>query len=547
MIEHKGIDRPRPEVANRVVAWHNRHPLACRIKPAQVRHVGLIVLPFAAATGSALAPSPAATEAALESRPGDAAPDSDVPVEIIPPSLTDAAPDDGVDIDLDGATDEAASPAAAAADLSDAPTLPIPREAPATEPAAPSPLEDLRADDDTARQRHAAPAGKPLRWWRRIGRRSVPQGSPALFSEVLIPSLGARGLADLARKHGLLQRPPGDQWPERVAQVDRDLQDAADAAGLCGRADRVLLTATIDDGTRRLRVVIGGGLRPDIVGPRLWDRQRLGLAGALLAGSVVASSWSLGYRLGAADTPSGPATQMASAASGVQASAASSPASGPASGPTVTLVGVPASAQASATVGSRDAALASAQAAPPPPAAGSGVPPEATPRAAPLAAATPAAEARPGALPSAASAKAADRQEAEGSAQVAEATPAHPTLPAASGNDAGPVPASIGAVAHKSIVPDLRPQLATSVQTAARQQFALVSAPLRSRSEADTMLRRLRTETSRLHHPVAVETSALSSPQGWRVSWWPFAGRKQAENARAMLADKHLDMDIVDF
>jgi len=119
--------------------------------------------------------------------------------------------------------------------------------------------------------------------------------------------------------------------------------------------------------------------------------------------------------------------------------------------------------------------------------------------------------------------------------------------PPASGNPAGPATGAIGAVAHKSIVPNLRPQLSTSVQSVSHPQFALVSAPLRSRSEADAMLKRLRTETSRLHHPVAVETSALSSPQGWRVSWWPFAGRKQAENARAMLADRHLDMDIVDF
>ncbi len=122
-------------------------------------------------------------------------------------------------------------------------------------------------------------------------------------------------------------------------------------------------------------------------------------------------------------------------------------------------------------------------------------------------------------------------------------TPASP----ASGNLVGPAAGAIGAVAHKSIVPNLRPQLATSVQAVSHSQFALVSAPLRSRTEADAMLKRLRSETSRLHHPVAVETSALSSPQGWRVSWWPFAGRKQAENARAMLADRHLDMDIVDF
>ena len=47
MIDDKASAAPRPEVINRVVAWHNRHPLARRITAAQVRHVGLVLLPFA--------------------------------------------------------------------------------------------------------------------------------------------------------------------------------------------------------------------------------------------------------------------------------------------------------------------------------------------------------------------------------------------------------------------------------------------------------------------------------------------------------------------
>lgn len=38
----------RPEIAQRVVRWHNRNPLARRILATQVRHIGLLVLPFAA-------------------------------------------------------------------------------------------------------------------------------------------------------------------------------------------------------------------------------------------------------------------------------------------------------------------------------------------------------------------------------------------------------------------------------------------------------------------------------------------------------------------
>jgi cell division septation protein DedD len=97
-------------------------------------------------------------------------------------------------------------------------------------------------------------------------------------------------------------------------------------------------------------------------------------------------------------------------------------------------------------------------------------------------------------------------------------------------------------------VPNLRPQLARAAQVdPTGQQFALVSAPMRSGTEAQALLRRLREEAARVKHPVAVETSAHQSAQGWRVSWWPFANRRQADNARAALADRQLEMEVVEF
>jgi hypothetical protein len=56
------MDKLRPEdLAQRVVAWHNRHPLARRITPAQVQGLGWVALPFvqrggAAASGAASVP-----------------------------------------------------------------------------------------------------------------------------------------------------------------------------------------------------------------------------------------------------------------------------------------------------------------------------------------------------------------------------------------------------------------------------------------------------------------------------------------------------------
>lgn len=46
------------QIAARVVAWHNRHPLARRITLAQVRSIGVVSLPFARRSDAAEAPPP---------------------------------------------------------------------------------------------------------------------------------------------------------------------------------------------------------------------------------------------------------------------------------------------------------------------------------------------------------------------------------------------------------------------------------------------------------------------------------------------------------
>ncbi len=46
------------EVLARVVAWHNRHPLARRISASQVHSIGEVVLPFASAQPAAPPPPP---------------------------------------------------------------------------------------------------------------------------------------------------------------------------------------------------------------------------------------------------------------------------------------------------------------------------------------------------------------------------------------------------------------------------------------------------------------------------------------------------------
>ena len=54
------------EVLTRVVAWHNRHPLARRISASQVHSIGEVLLPFASAQPAPLAAAPAPAAPALQ-------------------------------------------------------------------------------------------------------------------------------------------------------------------------------------------------------------------------------------------------------------------------------------------------------------------------------------------------------------------------------------------------------------------------------------------------------------------------------------------------
>ena len=62
------------EVLTRVVAWHNRHPLARRIQASQVHSIGEVLLPFASAqplvAALAAATAPRASQAMVAPRPG---------------------------------------------------------------------------------------------------------------------------------------------------------------------------------------------------------------------------------------------------------------------------------------------------------------------------------------------------------------------------------------------------------------------------------------------------------------------------------------------
>ena len=199
-------------VAARVVAWHNRHPLARRITAAQVHAIGYVALPFAA---------------------------------------------------------------------------------PASAPASTPPAFALRA----------------------------------AFSADFLAPLKPRHIARWALLHGrVLAQPPADAPLREVP---------ADAAQVGANVQVYVLTAAIELGPQRTRVLLGAGEPAAVLGPRLWSPGRAAAAGAgmalllLLAGAGLrlaggVRSESVAPVLAAASAPG--MARSVSAALAVQAAASAAPA-----------------------------------------------------------------------------------------------------------------------------------------------------------------------------------------------------------------------------
>ena len=155
-------------IQDRVALWHNRHPLAQRIAPHQVVHMGWVGLPFL----SADAPANTATKQAAPS-----------------PQLTLRER-----LKAENQHNDEAPPAP-------------------PEPRAPAPRASaLQGLLTTA-------------WWRRTG------GSwRRAFSEPLIPSISASALAVFGLRHGSKEPPINSGWPVRQAVTDPALARSDEVA-----------------------------------------------------------------------------------------------------------------------------------------------------------------------------------------------------------------------------------------------------------------------------------------------------------------------------
>ena len=502
-------------VAARVVAWHNRHPLARRISAAHVHAVGYVGLPFVGAPGVA---APAAAVPPVDPAAGDA--------EMVDlTALEVGAPETGRlrERALARARQRAAAPDAVPPGVAPQAAAP-PGAADAPLP----PLASLQPD----------------------------------FSEDFIDPLPPRAVARFAGRAGqVLARPPEDGPLRQVAA------GGAHPGRLPARV--YLLTAVIETGTRKSRVLLGGGLGgglgAPVLGRRIFDGTRLAVLGALAALVVGVPAWLLQpvddalpapqAALPAAPVPA-PAASAASAASiiGIADETAAAAVPAPAATAAVPAPAAVEAASAAETVPASNAraseaikmlgpAIVAASAVAPQVSGGPVIRPvisdedkalarqarqsrEAAAASQPAAARSPETPKREPAMSPPHPPKPAEKPAEKPSDKPADKpapAPATPALPLQAAPAAGPAQPAPGAAV-----------------------FALSTRALRTRAEAEQVQVAMR---SLLRSVGAGELRVDVLPQGddWRVVALPFTQRAAAEKARMLLVSRGMRVEVVDF
>ncbi len=149
---------------------------------------------------------------------------------------------------------------------------------------------------------------------------------------------------------------------------------------------------------------------------------------------------------------------------------------------------------------------------------------------------------------------------AEASTQTAQATPGTP----------GPAQAMPSDTTATAALGQIRPVLSERAKQAARQQgtalrgsaaaqaraaamkppepvFAVVTYPNPERDIAAQGLALMRATSVRLPGPLPERNELLLSQGEWRAAWWPFTSQADAERARVMLAGRGLKAEVVEF
>lgn len=434
-------------LAEQIVAWHNRHPLARRIAVGDVHTVGVVALPFVRASAEAGG--------------------------LVEPVLTDAVTFDEL----------AAAPRHSAAAVL---------------------LQRLQG----LARRVRLPGAQPRTQWR-------------AFSEKFLPGLSPARVEQFALAHGFADPPATPEaQPWRVVVIDETLASAHSGWPF----ELYLMTAGIDHGKQRTRVLAGRGIPSEIAGRRLWDIRRVGAAAALLLLLAAGGLW----LMRPAATPE-PMPAPAAAASAPEASPASAPAlaAEAASG-----AAEPASAAGSAPAASLDAASAPAGAASEPD-------PDAPP-----------ADIRP---------RLVERTDGVKRPPLRSSKPVEPVSDKAPEKSADKAPEKAPEKASDKTserAPDKTPEaqtapadprLASMAQSKDKVVVALVGPP-GSKADAEALLKKMQAGLVGVHsNPQALQADVIQTPEGWRATVWPFPSREQAQLINATLVARGLKTKAVNF
>lgn len=593
------------EVLTRVVAWHNRHPLARRIQASQVHSIGEVLLPFASAQALPGNPTPQAAPAPVApamprsggsladvvsaraaARPAAAPALPGLEVHSVSPDETDppaAVTDLDPVADLDPfapepapaaageIADTASAPDAATDSAVDAdavatvsPTAPA-DDTPDTEPSA-GPDDALAFSAATADEGVYAPApvaeapSTPD-----IDLSPPPAPAPPLVAAALPPRAPE---APVGWLHHLWARLTGRRpgWPRLEAAFSRDFiwpltpRQVARWAQHHGQPQTLAPAdwprRRVDIDAARLGLLRQAGL-PHTVHLHLLTAA-IGVGDRRIRVLMDEQGQIIGPRAYSRPRSATAAGLLLAGVLGAGWQWGGLGAAGDADAPAQLAQAAAAAAAASAaTAASAVASAASAASAPV----------EAHPPVASLAASA------PSAAEAASAAQSAHAHPAQADAAPPATHQADPSTTTAGSPPSGP-PTMVDNTANTAPLGRIRPTLSDDDKRTARQQaaqlrenpgsaavatgttatattpapvYAVVSRPTRQRETAASNLALMRSTGARLSAPAPDHGELMQSQGEWRAAWWPFASQADAERARVMLAGRGLKAEVVEF
>lgn len=365
----------------------------------------------------------------------------------------------------------------------------------------------------------------PAKPWRRLpkmlwqkllwlARRSEKPASGAslkpAFSEDLIAPISAKRVAAFALRHGSPERPGVADLPQREVAVDEKL-----ASGSVVRL--YLITACVEKGKGRVRVLQGSVAKAKFLGARLWDKPKRAVAAAV-AVLLVAAAVAIGMMWGGGtDADGDKAAGVVSAASAAQVTAAVPAASEPAKPESPELP----SANASAPSGASGEAQASEPAAS-------------------------AEQADSAAVSASAAADRSAKSDAPTEVDTAQDTEAielgakQPLRPGLSSDERAEAVRQANLLRSQTPAPPAAVAKPTKV-------YALVTSLTGTRAASERRLRMMGLSFAGGKMSGDLRSEIMKVDKGWRATLWPFTSRADAEAARDMLADRGVYTEVLAF